>query len=66
MLLNLKPKMSRWVDQMLMCFGLSIGLGLQMTFYCTEVAALIHCPSSQNASWIDGLRMINCYKQFNT
>ena len=66
MLLNLKPKMSRWFDQMVMCFGLSIGLGLQMTLYCTEIAAQIHCPASQNASWFEGLRMIDCYRQFNS
>jgi hypothetical protein len=67
MLLNLKPKMSRWMDQMIMCFGLSVGLGLQITLYCTEVAAVIHCPAaSYNATWFQGFRMIDCYKEFNT
>lgn len=66
MLLSLKPKMSKWTDQMIMCFGISVGLGLQITLYCTEVAALAHCPASHNASWFEGLRMIDCYRQFNT
>ena len=67
MLLNLKPKMSRWMDQMIMSFGLSVGLGLQITLYCTEVAAVIHCPAaSYNATWFQGFRMIDCYKEFNT
>jgi hypothetical protein len=61
-LLNLKPKWSRWMEQMIMCFGLSVGLGLQITLYCTEVASLRDCPAMQNASWP---RMINCYQQSN-
>jgi sterol O-acyltransferase len=64
MLLSLKPPLSRWADQMIMCIGLSVGMGLQMTLYCTEVAAHIHCPDEE-ASWFGGLRMINCYRQFN-
>ena len=52
---------------MIMSFGLSVGLGLQITLYCTEVAAVIHCPAaSYNATWFQGFRMIDCYKEFNT
>ena len=65
MLLSLKPPQSRWVDQMIMCVGLSVGLGLQMTLYCTEVAAQIYCPEETKPSWFCGLRMIGCYRQFN-
>ena len=49
---------------MIMCFVLSVGSAIQMTLYCTEVAAHAYCPA-ENASWFDGLRMINCYRQFN-
>ena len=66
LLLSKKGKYSRWVDQMIMCFGLSVGFGLQMTLYLTEVAALTHCPDQQNASWFTGgLRLIECYRRFN-
>ena len=61
MLLNLKPPLSPWADQMIMCFGLSVGFGLQITFYCAEVAARIYCPT-QTDSW---LRIVDCYRQFN-
>ena len=64
-LLIFKPKMSRWVDQIIMCIGLSVGMGIQMTLVCTEAAALIHCPEQRDAYWLHGLQTVDCYKRFN-
>ena len=65
MLLTLKPKMGRWVDQMIICSVLSVGMGFQITLYCTEVVARIYCPEEREGSWLFGLRMLECYRRFN-
>ena len=62
--LSLKPSLGKWTDQMIMCLALFLGMGLKVFLYCTELAARIHCPK-QNATWYDGLQMIDCYRQLH-
>ena len=62
--MSLKPSLGEWTDQITMSLGLCVGSGLQMWFYCTEIAARIYCPK-ENSSFFDGLQMIDCYRHFN-
>ena len=62
--LSLKPPLGKWADQMIMSLAISFGTGIQLFLYLTELAARYYCPN-ENATWYDGLQLIDCYKQFN-
>lgn len=63
-MVTLKPSLSPWVDQMIMSLLLTVGSGVQMAVYVTEVAAQVYCPP-KNDGWFSSLQTIECYKKFN-
>ena len=62
-LLTLKPPLGKQVDRVIMCVGLSVGAGLQITLYLTELAARSKCGAS--SSLFEGMWTFECYRRFN-
>jgi sterol O-acyltransferase len=62
-LLSFKPSLGKQTDRLIMCVGLSLGTGILMTIYLTELVARSQCGAS--SSWFEGMWALECYRRFN-